>query len=87
MTTKQACQNLVIDWERETCEHCGEYVGHLFTHDPTPEKVLSTAPTGDRFGAIGFSVGGLLRFDTNGKGYYMDATYDCPGPWYMTKQS
>ncbi len=27
--------------------------------------------------------GGLLRFDREGKGYYMEETYDCPGPWFF----
>lgn len=27
--------------------------------------------------------GDLLRFDTEGKGYYTEETFDCPGPWYI----
>lgn len=27
--------------------------------------------------------GGRLRFDSEGKGYYMEETCDCPGPWYI----
>jgi hypothetical protein len=31
--------------------------------------------------------GGLLRFDSEGKGYYMEETCDCPGPWYIERDS
>jgi hypothetical protein len=31
--------------------------------------------------------GGRLRFDNNGKGYYMEDTYDCPGPWYLKEEA
>jgi hypothetical protein len=27
--------------------------------------------------------GGRLRFDSEGTGYYMEETFDCPGPWYI----
>ena len=30
-----------------------------------------------------WNPGELLRFDNNGKGWYITETSDCPGPWYL----
>ena len=68
---------------------CGYTVYIVQVVEVTPEggavvrTIRPPCPPSDRFGNIGFSVGGLLRFDNNGKGYYITETSDCPGPWYL----
>ena len=56
---------------QEVCMFCGHYSCY--------GKVVKVTPSGVE---VQNSVG-LLRFDYKGKGYYMDDTYDCPGPWYI----
>lgn len=43
-------------------------------------KVVKVTPEGAE---VQNNSGELLRFDSEGKGYCMGETYDCPGPWYI----
>jgi hypothetical protein len=47
-------------------------------------RVVKVTPAGVE---VQSDSGGLLRFDSEGKGYYMEETYDCPGPWYIERDS
>jgi len=53
---------------------CGHYSCYSKVVEVTPEGVV-----------VRNTTGGLLRFDSNGKGYYITETSDCPGPWYITE--
>ena len=54
------------------CGHYGEYGKAV---EVTPEGVV-----------LRNRAGGLLRFDSNGKGWYItEPGEDCPGPWYITE--
>ena len=52
---------------------CGQFNCWVRVVKVTPEGVEVRNDTGE-----------LLRFDSEGKGYYMEETYDCPGPWFIS---
>lgn len=54
---------------------CGQFSCWVGVVKVTPESV-----------EVQNDSGGLLRFDSEGKLYYMEETYDCPGPWYTDPQ-
>lgn len=55
---------------------CGYYVCKGEVVEVTPEGVVVRHKDQS-------NTGELLRFDSNGKGWYINDTFDCPGPWYI----
>lgn len=48
-------------------------------------EVVEVTPKGGVI--VRTSSGGLLRFDSNGKGWYIEETLDCPGPWFLEDEA
>ena len=73
---KEACYDI------PNIDHSDEEVGQKIRiscgHFKCWAEVVTVAPV-----EVRMNEGGLLRFDSEGKGYYIEETFDCPGPWYL----
>jgi hypothetical protein len=46
-------------------------------------EVVKVAPEGVK---VRTSQKELLRFDNSGKGYIVEETFECPGPWFIDEE-